>query len=61
MDVVKGWSELAGRQSDARHSLTALRSRYKTLSDTITELTTAVQEMEELLSAKRVSKILSGE
>uniref|UniRef100_A0A2P2I297 Structural maintenance of chromosomes protein 5 n=1 Tax=Hirondellea gigas TaxID=1518452 RepID=A0A2P2I297_9CRUS len=53
MDVIKGWSELAQRQSSVKHNLTALRSKFKCLGDTITELTTAMQEMEQRVTEKR--------
>ena len=54
LSVVKGWSDLSDRQSAAKHSLFALRSKYKVVSDTITELTQAAQEMEEKVTAKKV-------
>lgn len=53
LTVLKGWSELSQRQSAVKHGLTAQRSKYKCLNDTITELSNAVLEMEELHTQKK--------
>ena len=52
LDLVKEYSDLTKRLSSGKHSLTRLRSLYTSLSDFVTYLTNAAQDMEEKIRTK---------